>query len=265
MTYQGVLKKMATNLAQPVVYNLDINGAPVPMNDVIDREMEIRFVGWQCLACGKKKKIFRQGYCYDCFYSRPETGDWVIRPELSKAHLGIEDRDLNYEKEAQLQPHVVYLAISGGVKVGVTRKSQLPTRWIDQGAVRALVIMETPNRYLAGITEAALKKHISDKTNWRRMLKNDNGDYDLRETRKFLLPYIPEETRPYIAEEQSKPLDIVYPVKRYPSRVSSLNLSKTSTYKGRLAGIKGQYWIFEDNTVFNVRSNEGTVVALTVL
>ena len=49
-----------------------------------------------------------------------------MRPELSQAHLDIEDRDLTYEKKVQLQPHIVYLAVSSGLKVGVTRKTQVP-------------------------------------------------------------------------------------------------------------------------------------------
>ena len=100
--------------------------------------------------------------------SSPAVGDWIMKPELSTAHLDIEDRDLEYEKRIQLQPHVVYLALSSEVKVGVTRKTQVPTRWIDQGAVQAIPIVEVPNRYLAGITEVALKNHFADKTNWQK-------------------------------------------------------------------------------------------------
>ena len=102
-----------------------------------------------------------------------------MRPELSTAHLGIEDRDLAYEQSVQLKPHIVYLANSSNVKVGVTRKQQVPTRWIDQGAHEAIEILEAPNRYLAGITEVALKEHVADKTNWRKMLKNDIEDVNL--------------------------------------------------------------------------------------
>jgi hypothetical protein len=119
---------------------------------------------------------------------------------LSTAHLGKEDRDLGYEKEVQLQPHVVYLANSSNVKVGVTRSVQIPTRWIDQGAHEAIPVVEVPNRYLAGITEVALKSHVSDKTNWRKMLTNDIKDLDLKTIRDDLLAYIPDEEKPYIIE-----------------------------------------------------------------
>lgn len=119
----------------------------------------------------KESAYLPSGFCKSCFFEVPQAADWVMRPELSKAHLGIEERDLSYEKEMQLQPHIVYLANSSEVKVGVTRKSQIPTRWIDQGAHEAILLVEVPNRYLAGITEVALKNHISDKTNWRKIAK----------------------------------------------------------------------------------------------
>ena len=108
------------------------------------------------MNCKSDQEIFRQGFCKKCFFDLPSTADWVIRPEMSKAHLGIEERDLDYEKQVQLQPHILYLAYTSGVKVGVTRKSQVPTRWIDQGAIMAVEIVEVPNRYLAGISEVSL-------------------------------------------------------------------------------------------------------------
>jgi len=264
MQYQGVLSKMRTEFASPIQYYLQLEEDELLMNDLIDQELQLRFEGYQCLNCGKKKKIYRQGHCYDCFYESPHVGDWVMRPELSKAHLGIEDRNLTFEKEAQLQPHIVYLALSSDVKVGVTRKTQVPTRWIDQGANEALAIVEVPNRYLAGITEVALKEHLSDKTNWRKMLKNEVVEEDLEVIREQIEPYIPEEVKDYYYENEDEVLALDFPVNQYPKKVKSLNLSKTPEYKGKLIGIKGQYFIFEDNTVFNVRGNEGTIVSLEV-
>ena len=182
-----------------------------------------------------------------------------MRPELSKAHLGIEDRDLAYEQSVQLKPHIVYLANSSNVKVGVTRKQQVPTRWIDQGAHEAIEIVEVPNRYLAGITEVALKKYVADKTNWRKMLKNDIEDASLMEWRDKLKEFIPEEAKEYFIENNTE-THLNFPVIKYPMKPKSLNLKKTPNYKGKLVGIKGQYLIFEDETVFNVRANEGLVV-----
>ena len=186
-----------------------------------------------------------------------------MHPEKSKAHLDIEERDLEFEKKVQLQPHIVYLDNSSNVKVGVTRKSQVPTRWIDQGAQTALEILEVPNRYLAGVAEVALKKHISDKTNWREMLKGNTTQEDLSVWRHQLSSFLPEEVKPYFLIN-NEPLNLQFPVHKYHEKPKSLNLTKTPEYEGILVGIKWQYLIFDDETVFNVRSSEGLVIGLDV-
>lgn len=264
MRYEGVLTKMRTEITDVVQYYLVWENDFINFNQLLDKKISLNFLRYQCLNCGLEKKIYRQGFCFDCFTSIPQAGDWVINPELSKAHLDEEDRDLEYEKRAQLQPHVVYLANSSDVKVGVTRKSQIPTRWIDQGAHEAIEIVEVPNRYLAGITEVALKDHVSDKTNWRKMLTNDIVDLDLAEEREKLKEFIPEEAKEYYIAN-NKETEIKFPVHQFPEKVKSLNLVKNPFYEGVLKGIKGQYLIFEDGTVFNVRGNEGLVVELKVL
>lgn len=254
---------MQTELADPIQYYLIFEGDFLNLNQVLNKELTISFIKFQCLNCGLDRPIYRQGFCKTCFYEIPTAGDWVMRPELSTAHLDKEDRDLEYEKKVQLQPHIVYLANSSNIKVGVTRKSQVPTRWIDQGAHEAIAIVEVPNRYLAGVTEVALKEHIGDKTNWRKMLTNDVEDEDLVEYRNKLRKYIPEEAVPYYIENNSE-TQLAFPVLQYPKKVKSLNLDKTPIYSGVLKGIKGQYLIFEDSTVFNVRGSEGYVVGLEV-
>jgi len=264
MRYEGVLTKMRTEITDVVQYYLIWENDFINFNQLIDKKISLNFLKYQCLNCGLEKKVYRQGFCYDCFSSIPQAGDWVISPEKSKAHLDEEDRDLEYEKKAQLQPHIVYLANSSDVKVGVTRRNQLPTRWIDQGAHEAIEIVEVPNRYLAGITEVALKNHVSDKTNWRKMLTNDILDLNLEEEREKLKEFIPEEAREYYIAN-NKETEIKFPVKQFPEKVKSLNLVKNPFYEGTLKGIKGQYLIFEDGTVFNVRGNEGLVVELKVL
>ena len=264
MQYQTVLKKMMTELNDEVQYYLDVEGDFLNLNQLLNREIEISFEGYQCLCCGKEKKIFRQGFCYECFYESASVGDWIMRPELSTAHKGIEDRDLEYEKKVQLQPHVVYLALSSNVKVGVTRKTQVPTRWIDQGAAKAVEIVEVPNRYLAGITEVALKNHVADKTSWQKMLKNQISEDDLFEEKEKLKQFIPNEAKEYFLENNGKVVEINYPVLKYPSKIKTLNLEKSHVYSGKLVGVKGQYLLFEDNTVFNVRNNEGYKVIITI-
>jgi hypothetical protein len=263
MQYQGVLTKMQTEFTSPIQYYLVFENDFLNLNQALDKKIKIKFVGYQCLSCGLNLQIFRQGFCRDCFYKIPQAGDWIMNPELSKAHLDIEDRDLDYEKKVQLQPHVVYLANSSNVKVGVTRKNQIPTRWIDQGAHEAIEIVEVPNRYLAGITEIALKEHVSDKTNWRKMLTNDVLDLNLVEIRDSLKQYIPEEAQEYYIASNAE-TNIHFPVLQYPKKLTTLNLEKTPQYEGVLKGIKGQYLLFENDVVFNVRSSEGYVVELVI-
>ena len=264
MTYEGVLNKMQTQFETPIQYFLIFQDSFLNVNQLLNKNIEINFVGYQCLNCEKKKKRFRQGFCYDFFYSSPAVGDWIMKPELSTAHLGIQDRDLAYEEKVQLQPHIVYLALSSEVKVGVTRKTQVPTRWIDQGAEKAISIVEVPNRYLAGITEVALKNHFADKTNWRKMLTNDIIFTDLIKEREKLQYLLPNEVQEYFHLEKNDLYEMNYPVINYPLKINSLSLDKTPNYKGKLIGIKGQYLIFEDGTVFNIRSNEGYIVRIDV-
>jgi hypothetical protein len=145
--------------------------------------------------------------------------------------------------------------------VGVTRKSQIPTRWIDQGAHQAVAILEVPNRHLAGVAEVSLKEYFSDKTNWRKMLQNDHEEVSWQQAINQAIDRLPKDLKPYITKD-SQLTEIQFPVLQYPEKVKSLNLEKESSYTGVLKGIKGQYLIFEDQTVFNVRSNEGLVVSI---
>jgi hypothetical protein len=263
MVYHGVLTKMQTEFLEPIQYYLVFENDFLHVNQLLNKNLSITLVGHQCLSCGLNKEIYRQGFCKSCFFDNPVAGDWIMRPELSKAHLGIADRDLDYEKAVQLQPHIVYLANSSNVKVGVTRKSQVPTRWIDQGAHEAIEIVEVPNRYLAGVTEVALKAYVADKTNWRKMLKNDIEDANLQEWRERLKDYIPAEAKDYFIQNNNE-THINFPVSQYPEKPKSLNLKKDGSYSGKLVGIKGQYLIFEDQTVFNIRANEGLVVDISI-
>lgn len=262
--FSGVLKKMNTAFGPSIGYYLNLKDDFVALHQFIDQAITLEMIGYECLNCSRSEPIFRQGFCKKCFFESPNAGDWIMRPELSTAHLDIEDRDLVYEKKVQLQPHIVYLALSSHLKVGVTRKTQVPTRWIDQGAHQALAVLEVPNRYLAGVGEVALKEIYSDKTNWRKMLQNEAEPIDWVSERNKAIDHLPKELKPYVLHENTEPLAIEFPVNRYPEKVKSLNLIKEQNYTAVLKGIKGQYLIFEDDTVFNVRSNEGLVVNLSV-
>ncbi len=261
--FKGVLKKMITEIGSPIRYYLNLESDFLEMNQLLNQTVKINFLGTECLSCHDSKPIFRQGFCKNCFFENPSAGDWIMRPELSKAHLGEEDRDLEYEKKVQLQPHSVYLALSSHLKVGVTRKTQIPTRWIDQGAHQAVGILEVPNRYLAGVAEVSLKEHFSDKTNWRKMLQNDYEEILWTTAINQAIDALPKDLKPHIIRDQLV-TELQFPVLQYPEKVKSLNLEKENSYSGVLKGIKGQYLIFEDQTVYNIRSNEGTVVEMVI-
>ena len=263
--FEGVLRKMLVELKNDVNYFLDFDVDFLNINSLIKKKIKLKHVGYECLNCKSDQTIYRQGFCKNCFFEIPSTSDWIMKPELSKAHLNIEERDLEYEKKIQLKPHILYLAFSSSLKVGVTRKSQVPFRWIDQGAISAIEIAEFPNRYLAGISEVELKKYYSDKTNWREMLKTKNFEINLELERKNCFQNIPNEAKNNISKDSFSQININYPVIKHPTKPKSLNIIKEGLFEGKLVGIKGQYLIFDDETVFNIRSNEGLVINLSVV
>ena len=255
---------MRTQLGDPVQYTLLMNGEPLVMNDLIGQSVTLRFDGQiNCVNCGRlTKKSYSQGFCYPCMIKSPQNSECIIRPELCRAHLG-EGRDVAWEKRNHLQPHVVYLAQTDAVKVGVTRDTQVPTRWIDQGAWRALRIAEVPYRYLAGQIEVALKSHFTDKTNWRSMLTDKTNEaVDLPTYGQEVAEQIPEELREYYCGNASI-TDIHYPVLQYPTKVKSVGLEKNPEVEGRLTGIRGQYLMLGDGRVLNVRNHSGYYVQLS--
>ena len=260
-----VLTKMKVELKDDVNYYLDFKNDLLHMNSLIGKKIKLKHIGYECLNCQSNQVIYRQGFCKNCFFEIPSTAEWIMKPELSKAHLGVEERDLVFEKQVQLKPHILYLAFSSSIKVGVTRKTQVPFRWIDQGAIKAIQILELPNRYLAGISEVELKKSYADKTNWREMLKMDDNNVDLEKERIKALEFIPEEAKQFIKDNSFSALNIKYPVTRYPVKPKSLNIVKENKFQGELCGIKGQYLIFSDDTVFNIRSNEGVILELDLV
>ncbi|MDP2338376.1 MAG: DUF2797 domain-containing protein, partial [Bacteroidota bacterium] len=244
--------------SDPVQYFLPLGESELPMNDLIGKSISLKFTGQiNCISCGKRTKIsFGQGFCYNCLQTAPEASETVMRPELSKAHLGIA-RDMDWAREHDLIDHFVYLAVSGELKVGVTRHTQVPTRWIDQGASEAIILTCTPNRHIAGVIEVYLKNFFSDKTNWRSMLqKKDVQEYNLQEEKTNAYQLLPSELQQYL-QADNHIWKINYPVSIYPEKVSSVSFDKDSVISGILSGIKGQYLIFSDGRVLNIRKHNG--------
>ncbi|MFA7686906.1 MAG: DUF2797 domain-containing protein [Moheibacter sp.] len=261
MIFEGQIRKMIAEYTNPVHYYLNLKDDFLDVNQQIGKKIRIIHDHNECLNCGLDHFIYRMGYCKTCFFTVPEANENIIRPELSKAHLGIGERDLEWEIKFQLQPHIVYLAVSSDIKVGVTRENHQITRWIDQGASYATVFAKTDNRYEAGLIEVEMKNYVSDKTGYQKMLRNDVPEIDLLQQKDIFKVYIPsEQSRFYVPDGPVYTFE--YPVTAYPQKVKSLNLLKQKDYEGKLVGIKGQYWIFEDGTAWNVRGHEGFYVKL---
>lgn len=258
MEASGNLSKMKTELGSEVEYSLYLGDDIIEMNDYIGSEVSLTFNGQiNCVSCGKiTKKAFGQGFCYNCFMNSPMNAECIIRPELCEAHLG-KGRDVEWEKKNHLQPHYVYLALTSKVKVGVTRMDQIPTRWIDQGAWKAIAIAKTSQRQEAGLIEVSLKNHMGDKTPWRDMLKDvRDTSLDLLALRNKAITLIPEDLKKYALPEGNV-TELNFPVDEYPEKIKSLNFDKTPEISGTLVGIRGQYLIFEEGEVLNIRKFSG--------
>ena len=259
----GILDKMSTLYINPVQYFLSLGNDKVAVNELIGKSIQLRFTGnIYCTVCDKKTyKSFGEGMCYNCFTNSPENAECIIRPELCEAHLG-KGRDPEWEKRAHFRPHYVYLAQTNAIKVGVTREDQIPTRWIDQGAHKGIIIIETPYRQLAGLIEVALKEHLSDKTNWQRMLKNEAiGEMDLVQEKQRIIDLLPEEYRQY-KSVNDEIVELIYPVIEYPAKVTSLSFDKMPNIEMQLKGVRGQYFIFEGGNVINIRKHSGYEIEL---
>lgn len=261
MKITGNIVKLKSELIDPINYWLPF-AQPIHLNPLLGNQIKLEWTGnIFCQKCSVlTKKSFGEGFCYKCFISAPEAAECILRPELCRAHLG-EGRDVEWEQRNHNQPHVVYLALSSAVKVGITRKTQVPTRWIDQGASEAIILAETPNRYTAGMIEIALKDFFTDKTNWQRMLKNEVDDtIDLIEEKWSLEDQLPADIRQYFTDDEEV-IQLNYPVLDYPEKVKSLKLENEKKIEGILTGIKGQYLMLDQHFVINLRSHTGYEVS----
>lgn len=254
----GNIRKMEVIHEKVVQYHLPLGELNIPMNSLIGGPVTLEYLGHiHCIRCGRETRTsFAQGYCYPCFTTAPETEECVLKPELCRAHEGVA-RDMDYAKQHCLSEQVVYLSLTSGIKVGVTRSSQVPTRWIDQGAIRALEFARTPNRHLAGLMEVALKSHMSDKTNWRKMLSGSvPEDVDLLREKQKLIPLVPGHLASFI-NDSDRIVELEYPVSQYPEKIKSLNFDKEPLVSGVLTGIKGQYLVLDQGRVINIRKFGG--------
>ncbi len=266
----GHIRKMNPTLESQVRYELPLDDHLVLMNDLIDRSIKLHFTGTiNCIHCDRKiPKTFSQGYCFPCARSLACCDSCIFSPELCHFFKGT-CREPKWGEAHCLQPHYIYLANSSGLKVGITREVNIPTRWLDQGATQALPIMKVQSRLQSGVVEVILKKHFNDKTNWRRMLQGVADEVDLAEKRDELLPTLHDEInmalKPLNGQveylDSEKPIEICYPVLAYPEKIKSLNFDKDPIVEGILQGIKGQYLLF-DIGVINMRKFAGYEIEL---
>ena len=258
--FKDTLKKMDTQLKDVVYYTLDIHGEKHNMNSYIGKQIKISWSGFVICNCGKKmNKFYRNsGYCYKCYWESPLASQSIFKPELCTAHLDIEERNLEWEKEFQIATHYVYLANSSGIKVGITRGSQGIIRWMDQGAFQAILLAEVPNRRFSGDIEIALKPFVSDVTNWRKMLSGTPNRVDLIKMKEELSTHVPKKYKKYILPDDTV-TEIHYPVTKYPNKIKSIKLERNPIIEGKLLGIKGQYLLLDNDRVFNIRAHEGFI------
>jgi Protein of unknown function (DUF2797) len=263
---QGYTEKMRTQLSDPVQYQLLLNDESIALNPLLGKAIKLRFTGKiACVHCHKPtKKSFNQGYCYPCFIRLAQCDMCILKPETCHYHLGT-CREPEWGENFCFQPHIVYLANSSGIKVGITRQTQTPTRWIDQGAVQALPVFRVGSRYMAGLIEVVLAQHISDKTSWQKMLKSQPESIDLIAQRDLLLALcepelttIQQQFPAVLFETLTNELmvDIQFPIDHYPKKLKSFNFDKEPEAAGILQGIKGQYLLL-DTGVLNIRKFTG--------
>lgn len=273
MTTAGDLEKMETHLADPVRYHLPVGQALVDLNALIGAPIALLHTGViHCTACGKTtKQSFSQGFCFRCSQKLAAADLCIVKPELCHYAAGT-CREPDWGERHCMIPHIVYLASSSGLKVGITRHHQIPTRWMDQGASEALPIFQVPSRYLSGLVEDTLRAHVADKTDWRKMLKGEQAPVDLLAERDRLLALAAEGLE---ALRRTHGADVLtplpdatvthlrYPLDAPPPKLKSVTLDKVPELRGTLVGIKGQYLVL-DHAVVNIRNHRGYEVRFEV-
>ncbi len=259
---------MFAEATSPVSYRLELGGQQIHLNEWLGRQISIEYLQQiECIHCGRTtRKSFSQGYCYPCFRSLAQCDLCIMSPEKCHFHLGT-CRQPDWGISHCMRSHIVYLANTSGVKVGITRETQLPTRWIDQGAIQAIPILRVSKRYHAGLIEHVFRQYVSDRTNWRNMLKNEVDVVDLYQVFESFWPQVKAQLDAELIADVEEiasadgVLNLDYPALSYPVKVNSFNLDKQALVEGKLDAIKGQYLIL-DNGVINIRKYGGYLVSL---
>lgn len=257
----GTLSKMRSTLDDQVHYYLPVGDEMVDLKPYIGHSITLTHTGnIFCQSCGKKtKKSYSQGHCFVCMKKLASCDMCIMKPETCHYEQGT-CREPQWGEENCMVDHFVYLSNTSSIKVGITRHTQIPTRWIDQGATQGLPIFKVKTRHISGLIEIELAKHIADKTNWRTLLKEDGQPIALEEKFAELLPLVTDkiaEIKQQYGDDAIEILSesitpIAYPVLEHPKKITSHNFDKNPVVTGLLQGIKGQYLIF-DTGVINIR------------
>lgn len=265
----GNIQKLISKYSEPVAYSLPLSNTEVHLNPFIEKTISLKFLGEiSCIQCERKiNKTFQQGYCYPCYQKLMDCNLCIIHPE----RCSYPDKDCpnDWAHHHCSQPHVVYIAHSSDLKVGITRKSNVPTRWIDQGAIQAIPFIAVNNRRDAGRVEVFLKQFIKDKTNWRQMLTKSELNLDIQTKKNELVQMVSEYMTQHNQQNPENPIEFIqesptnirYPIVKLPTKLISLKLEE-KPINATLLGIKGQYLIF-DTGVINIRKYGGYKVEFT--
>lgn len=266
---KGILRKMKARLGTPIEYQLCLGDQTLSLNSLLGKKIVLSFsANIFCIQCGRKtQKSFQQGYCFPCYRRLLECKLCIIHPERCQVESGSCPED-DWAHVQCHQDHIIYLSNTSGLKIGITRSNQIPTRWIDQGAVQAVALWRVSNRYRAGVVEVACKAWINDKTNWRSMLKNEVDLVDMQAFKEEFIIKVEADlmqvTKSFYDDVvllEDLPVSLEYPVERFPDKVTSLSFDKTLDIGGTLLGIKGQYLLF-DTGVLNIRKFGGYEIAV---
>jgi len=259
---QGPIKKLTGAMGSPIQYSLPIGDEVLPFNDLLGKQISMQYLDKiSCIQCGRKtSKSFQQGFCYPCYKKLLDCNLCIIHPE--KCNFPQTECPDTWEHEHCKQEHIIYLANSSGLKIGITRSNQVPTRWIDQGATQAVPLFKVSNRHQSGLIETIFKQYIADKTNWRKMLSDQIEVLDMEVKRQELLSKAEASLTSFIRQHETvvtldeQAISLSYPIIAYPNKLTPLTFDKTALLEGKLLGIKGQYLLLESG-VINLRKHSG--------
>jgi hypothetical protein len=271
--WRGGLRKMQVELGEIVRYGLFPEQGGLCLNDSLGQSIRLSFTGAiHCVACDRlTKKSFNQGYCFPCLRKLAACDSCIVSPE--KCHLAEGTcREPDWAETHCQVPHIVYLSNTSSVKVGITRETQIPTRWIDQGATQAKPIARVQTRHQSGLLEVLCAQQVGDRTAWQTMLKGDGEPQDLEAIRQKVMASCKEGITDLQLQygesafellEDAPETEIKYPVLNWPEKVKAHNFDKQPVVEGTLMGIKGQYLML-DTGVLNIRKFGGYEVEIKV-